>query len=111
MHNVFWSLFLYQCQSITYQMLHWISAVGDRCGRAGGLGHTHAAATQGCGTTRSCRLMKKENPSSWQNWPVGAAATPDPTPAELRAALCFPSLQPCSVQAALLLWSCWSQAP
>lgn len=125
MHKVFWSLSLYQCQSITYQVLRWISAMGDRCGRAGGLSQGHAAITQGSVTTRSCHLAglwdHEELPSHEEGKPQqlaalacgssSYAATTDLTPAELRAALCFPSLQPCCVQAALLLWLCWSQAP
>lgn len=110
MHKVFRSLSPYQHQSITYQMLPWISAVEDAAGAAeqvalgrGELPSRRALGPQGAAISRRMKTLAIGSPGRWvQQLPLA--------PAEHRATLRLPSTQPPSAQADLLLvWSCWSQ--
>lgn len=101
----------YQCKSITYQMLPWISPTGEPAGAEelvslgrGKLPPRRAWGPPGAAAWGRRRVLAAGSSGLWvQQLPLA--------PAELRAVLHFPSLQPFSGQADfLLLWSCWSQA-
>lgn len=70
-----------------------------------------AVTSQGCGTTRSCRLIKKENPSSWQPWPVGAAATQLPLTWPLLSSEPHFAFLPCSPVVCKQLCCCGRAGP